>query len=74
MTTKKATDISKLTFEESLAELEDIVSTLENGEASLDKAMELYTRGQLLKENCSKKLLTARLQVEQVNAGSGVNT
>jgi exodeoxyribonuclease VII small subunit len=73
MTTKKATDITKLTFEQSLAELEDIVSTLESGEANLDKAMEIYTRGQLLKEHCSQKLSMARLQVEQISAGSGGN-
>lgn len=71
MTTKKASDLSKLTFEQSLTELEEIVSTLESGEAGLDKAMEVYTRGQSLKEHCSRKLAEARLQVEQISAGNG---
>ena len=67
MTTKKITDINNLNFEQALAELEGIVSELESGQAGLDKAMEFYSRGQLLKEYCSKKLSEARLQVEKIN-------
>jgi len=73
MTTKKTADINKLSFEQALSELEDIVSTLEMGEADLDKAMEVYSRGQLLKEHCSKKLASSRLQVERINAENGKN-
>ena len=66
MALKKTEDISKLTFEQALSELEEIVSTLESGEAGLDKAMEVYSRGQQLKDYCSQKLATARLQVDKI--------
>ncbi len=73
MTIKKDADISKLTFEQALFELEEIVSTLERGEAGLDKAMEVYSRGQLLKDYCSQKLAASRLQVEKINAENSSN-
>lgn len=69
--TVKAAAINKLTFEQALAELESIVSTLERGNAGLDEAMEIYTRGQQLKEHCNIKLAGARLQVEQVKVENG---
>ena len=73
MTAKKLSDINNLTFEQALSELEDIVSNLERGEAGLDKAMEVYSRGQLLKEYCARKLASSRLQVEKINAENGGN-
>lgn len=71
MTTKKNTDINNLNFEQALAELENIVSALESGQAGLDTAMELYSRGQELKEYCSKKLTEARMQVERITDNGG---
>jgi exodeoxyribonuclease VII small subunit len=73
MTVKKSEDISKLSFEQALSELEEIVSELESGEAGLDKAMEFYLRGQNLKEHCSKRLAAAKLQVEKISAENGGN-
>lgn len=71
MTIKKTQeDISNFSFEQALAELEEIVSELESGEAGLDKAMEFYLRGQSLKEHCSKKLASAKMQVEKINSES----
>lgn len=70
MSTKKNADIAKLTFEQSMSELEEIVSVLERGEADLDKAMDIYTRGQALKAHCSKKLGDARLRVDKITVGN----
>jgi exodeoxyribonuclease VII small subunit len=68
MTAKNANDLSNLNFEQAMSQLEEIVSTLESGEAGLDEAMEIYSQGQKLKELCSAKLAKARLQVEKINS------
>lgn len=61
-----AEDISHLTFEEALKELETIVRTLESGETSLDDAISKYERGALLKDHCEKKLNEAKARVEKI--------
>jgi len=66
MSTKLENEINKLNFEESLKELEKIVSSLENGQVSLDNAIESYTRGTKLKDHCEKKLKDAKLIIEQI--------
>ena len=43
-------------FEESLAELESIVETMESGEPSLADLMENYSRGIRLSQKCMKAL------------------
>ena len=64
---KPAADISKLSFEAAMKELEAIVRGLESGSADLDKAIADYARGNALKEHCLNKLNEARLKVEQIN-------
>ena len=59
-------DISKLSFEEASAQLEAIVAKLESGEVDLDKAIELYAQGNLLKAHCEEKLKAAKLKVEKI--------
>lgn len=61
-----AEDISHLTFEEALKELETIVRALESGETSLDEAISKYERGAFLKEHCEKKLNEAKARVEKI--------
>jgi len=48
-----------LTFETALKELEEITRSLEDGKESLEKSMELYERGVLLKSFCEGKLKEA---------------
>jgi exodeoxyribonuclease VII small subunit len=55
-----------LSFEEALAELEDIVRKLESGNIPLESAIDLYTRGNFLRSYCDKRLAEAKLRVEQV--------
>lgn len=69
--TDTAADISGLTFEQALAELEKIVSELESGQAPLERSIEIYERGAALKAHCEKKLEAARLKVEKIVLGSG---
>ena len=43
-----ASNISKMTFEEALGELEEIVRRIESGEIDLDGAIQAYERGAAL--------------------------
>lgn len=63
-------DISALSFEAAMRELETIVRGLESGSADLDKAIADYQRGNALKEHCMAKLSEAKLKVEQIQAKS----
>lgn len=61
-------DISALSFEAAMKELETIVKALESGNADLDRAITDYQRGNALKEHCLAKLAEAKLKVEQIAA------
>ena len=64
-----AQDVSALSFEQALAELERIVGELESGRAPLEQSVELYERGARLKAHCEQKLEQARLRVERIVMG-----
>ncbi len=60
--------VEELTYEEALAELEEIVSALE-GDASrnpLEESIKLFERGQQLAAHCGVLLEAAELKVKQV--------
>ncbi|WP_029014581.1 exodeoxyribonuclease VII small subunit [Niveispirillum irakense] len=59
-------DISALSFEDALAELERIVRQLEEGRAKLDDAIQFYERGTLLKRHCELKLREAQAKVDRI--------
>jgi exodeoxyribonuclease VII small subunit len=67
----EAPDIQQLTFEQALAELEQIVARLESGQAPLDDSIRLYERGAALKIHCEARLESARLRVEKIVQGAG---
>ena len=73
MTTNPA-DISTLSFEHALAELETIVSELESGQAPLERSIGIYERGAALKALCEKRLEEARLRVEKIVMQGGQAT
>ena len=54
------------TFEENLKKLEDIVDQLESGEIDIEKSVELYEKGMLLKNNCEAKLKKVELQIKKI--------
>lgn len=62
--------IERMTFEESLKELENIVKKLEMGKETLENAIENYAYGNALKEHCEKKLKEAQLKIDQIIKGS----
>ncbi|MGQ9832576.1 MAG: exodeoxyribonuclease VII small subunit [Candidatus Villigracilaceae bacterium] len=63
MTDKKLSPIESLSYEEALAELEEIVRRLENGQETLEESMTAFERGQALIQHCSTLLEAATLRV-----------
>jgi exonuclease VII small subunit len=57
----------KMTFEENLTRLNDIVGQLENDKLPLEKALELYKEGIDLSVDCKKSLESAKLSVKAMN-------
>jgi exodeoxyribonuclease VII small subunit len=64
------TEIAALTFEQALAELEQIVARLESGQAPLEDSIQMYERGAALKAHCEARLEAARLRVEKIVVGA----
>ena len=56
----------KLTFEENIRKLENIVDQLESGEIDLEKSVELYETGMILKNTCEEKLKKVELQIKKI--------
>ena len=61
-----APDIAKLSFEDALKELEEIVRGLESGKGKLDDAIAAYERGSALKRHCERKLAEAEARIEKI--------
>ena len=53
----------KMTFEQALARLEEIVALLEKGDAPLDQSLELYEEGAALVRRCNTALEQAERRV-----------
>ncbi|MGA0607457.1 exodeoxyribonuclease VII small subunit [Phenylobacterium sp. VNQ135] len=64
-------DIAAMSFEQALAELEQIVGRLESGQAPLEDSIRMYERGAALKAHCEARLEAARLRVEKIVSGAG---
>ena len=60
----------KLTFEQQLARLEEIVSALEAGDAPLADALALFEEGTKLIAGCTKQLDQAEQQVVKLMKGA----
>jgi len=61
-----ADEISELSFEAALKELERIVARLESGEAQLQEAIDLYERGDQLRRQCAARLDAAQARIEAI--------
>lgn len=63
-------DVSTLSFEDALKQLESIVARLESGDASLDESITLYTRGDALRAQCEARLKDAQTRIEKISLGA----
>jgi len=62
----KTTDVGALSFEDALAELEQIVRGLESGQQKLEDAITAYERGAVLRRHCEAKLAEAEARVAAI--------
>lgn len=67
MTTQTDPSLENITYEQALAELEQIVAALESSERPLEEALALFERGQVLARHCSELLDQAELRIEQIS-------
>ncbi len=58
--------INQLTYEQALAELEEIVAALESDQHTLEEVQTLFARGQALARHCAALLEEAELKVTQI--------
>ena len=58
--------IDEMTFEEAFEKLNEILEKFESGEVSLEKSINLYEEGMLLKNHCEKKLNNAEMKIKKV--------
>ncbi len=58
--------VEKMSYEQALAELEEIIETLESAQPALEEALKLFERGQALSQRCTTLLEQADLRVRQL--------
>ena len=58
--------IEKMSFEEALAALEEIVKKIDTGQENLADAVDSFERGVILKNHCEKMLKEAKLKIEKI--------
>jgi exodeoxyribonuclease VII small subunit len=66
MSDTKQPDVATMSFEDSLAELEQIVRGLEGGQQKLEDAITCYERGAALRKHCETKLAEAEARVAAI--------
>ncbi len=58
--------VEEMSFEEAMAELEQVLGQLERGDVALDASIQLYERGAALKKRCEAKLKEAEEKVAAI--------
>jgi len=59
-------DVNEMSFEQAMAELEQVVTKLERGDVALEDSIKLYERGAELKKRCETKLKEAEEKVAAI--------
>ena len=67
MSSLKINEIKKLSYEEAMTKLEQVVENLSSNNVKLDNMVELYQEGKALHDHWSKLLNEAKLKIEEVN-------
>ena len=58
--------ILKMSFEDAMMRLEEIVEILSSQKINLDSMIELHEEGTALKEHCAKRLEEAKMKIETI--------
>lgn len=62
--------MSKMTFEDKMARLEQIVRAMERGDVALEESMKLFKEGTELVQSCGKMLDEAELTVRKISVAA----
>jgi|TARA_B100000446_G_scaffold181995_2_gene199983 exodeoxyribonuclease VII small subunit len=65
--------VSEMSFEEAMAELERVVNQLERGDVPLEDSIKLYERGAALNKRCEEKLKEAEEKVAAITLDGNGN-
>lgn len=63
------TPVAEMSFEQAMAELDQVVSKLENGDVPLEDLVKYSQRGAELKSHCEAKLKEAVEKIEKITVG-----
>lgn len=66
-TKKKSGDINKMSFEQAITTLTEIVAKIERGEVPLQESLDQYEKGMALIKHCRTLLQTAEKRIEVVS-------
>jgi exodeoxyribonuclease VII small subunit len=61
-----AKEVAKLTYEQAIEELDQIIEALDTGEVSVDELAEKFERAVTLLEELNKRIVSAKEKVEQL--------
>ena len=64
---KQKNDVSKLSFEEAIKKLTEIVNKIESGEIPLQDSLQQYERGMALIKHCRSILQKAEKRIEKIS-------
>ena len=67
-------NVSEISFEKAMAELEEVINKLEYGEVPLEDSIKLYERGAELKKICEAKLKEAEQKVKNITLDKDGNS
>ena len=66
-----AEEVEKMTFEEGIKTLEDLVKELEAGGIDLDRSIEIYEKAVLLRNHCRQILDESERRIQKIMESSG---
>jgi exodeoxyribonuclease VII small subunit len=67
MSDNDAVPVANLSFEQALAELDQLVRRMESGELSLDDSIAAYRRGAELAQHCQGRLAAAEQEIAKLD-------
>ncbi|MBR6204786.1 MAG: exodeoxyribonuclease VII small subunit [Candidatus Methanomethylophilaceae archaeon] len=68
-----AEEVGKMSFEESIQQLESLVEKLEAGGTDLDQSLEIYEKAVILRNHCKKVLDDGQRRIKKIlETSSGV--
>lgn len=59
-------EVEKMSFEESMKALEDLVRELENGGIDLDRSLEIYEKAVILRNHCQTILDDSERRIQKI--------